>query len=329
MTWRGEPTWDRVFDPTPSQWGLRGDPFAWFLLRARLCLLNLPADQADDREALRTAFQEVIGPDLDDPSLPETLHVPHFAFGGMSSGSVHLHHWRARLLPLLVGRAAEARAAATGRDSHLRWPGEIAAAARPRDPREELADLAKNGEWERMFALLQEHPDVLSANSWRPSGRSLFTPLHQAAWHGAGLREVERLIERGAWRTLRTADGRRAVDIARGRGHDHLLDILEPAPLRELDEDLLRLLDLNLAAVIEGRIRPHLDVVLRHPQCEVLTEVDGDGLWYPVPGMHGGFKIALREDHLYVESWMRTVGGSGQAHLITRDGAVLASVGFV
>lgn len=140
---------------------------------------------------------------------------------------------------------------------------------------------------------------------------------------------VERLVDMGAWRTLRANDGRRALDVAHDRGHNHLLEALQPVPLLTVDEDVLAGLDLHLAAVVEGRIRPQLDVQLRHPQCAVLTEIEGRTLWYPVPGMYGGFKVELREDHLYVESWMRPVDGSGQGHLVTRDGAILARTGFV
>lgn len=322
--------WDLVFEPTPSEWGLRGDPYAWFLLRARLSLAELPEDPAEDRAVLRNALGEVVGLNLDDRLLPETLYVRAFAFGGMSSGVVDLHHWRDRLVPLLVDRAAQARAGVPAKALARvpRWQGVVCAAAERSDPRERLADIAKAGDWDRAFALLHERPHVLSANSWRPSGASNFTPLHQAAWHGASVPVVERLVELGAWRTLRAGNGRRPVDIARQHGHDHLLDVLEPAPLRKVDEDVLGRLDLHLAAVVEGRIRPQLDAQLRHPQSEVLTEVEGHMLWYPIPGMYGGFRVELREDHLYVESWIRIVGGSGQAHLVTRDGAVLARAGF-
>ncbi len=44
--------------------------------------------------------------------------------------------------------------------------------------------------------------------------------------------------------------------------------------------------------------------------------------------MYGGFNIQLREDHLYVESWCRVVGGSGQAHVVSRDGYTLVRAGL-
>lgn len=56
-------------------------------------------------------------------------------------------------------------------------------------------------------------------------------------------------------------------------------------------------------------------------------------LWFPVPGMYGGFSYWLedrREDlALVVESWSRVVGGSGQRHEITERGIALLDEGFV
>jgi hypothetical protein len=51
--------------------------------------------------------------------------------------------------------------------------------------------------------------------------------------------------------------------------------------------------------------------------------------WSPVPGMYGGFDISLVQDLLGVKSGCRVVGGSGQAHLITTEGAILVDEGFV
>ena len=51
--------------------------------------------------------------------------------------------------------------------------------------------------------------------------------------------------------------------------------------------------------------------VLRYPPVEILHEVRGKRVWFPVPGMYGGFDITLRHDVLDVKSWCRVVGGSG------------------
>ena len=47
-----------------------------------------------------------------------------------------------------------------------------------------------------------------------------------------------------------------------------------------------------------------------------------------LPVNHGGFSIQLLRGYLYVESWIRVVGGSGQAHVITHEGVVLVQEGF-
>lgn len=192
-----------------------------------------------------------------------------------------------------------------------------------------LADAAKNGDWDRVLAAVSGTDRSLTPNDWRPGGASLYTPLHQAAWHGAPLPVVERLIDMGAWRTLRTEKGQRALDIAAEKEHRQLLGILEPVIHRHVDPNSLDRLDLHLAALIETRIRPQIETRLRHPACEVLTEIPEGTLWYPVPGMYGGFNVELREHHLYVESWSRVVGGSGQAHVVTAQGSTLVNEGFV
>lgn len=194
--------------------------------------------------------------------------------------------------------------------------------------RRTLADAARDGNWGQVFAMLQSDK-TLSANHSRPGGKSLYAPLHQAAWHGAPVGVVQQLIDLGAWRTLRTAKGDTAFDIARDKGHRHLVDILTPKTPPRDDLAVIDSLDLQLAELVESRIRPQLDIELRHPACSVLTEIPSRSLWYPVPGMYGGFSIQLRENHLFVKSWSRIVGGSGEAHVITQEGRFLVDRGFV
>ena len=73
--------------------------------------------------------------------------------------------------------------------------------------------------------LLAEHPELV--NSCRPGGPSLYAPLHQAA-HGGAPIEVVRRFEMGAWRTLQNSRGERPLDVADLKGHNHLLQVLEP-----------------------------------------------------------------------------------------------------
>lgn len=56
-------------------------------------------------------------------------------------------------------------------------------------------------------------------------------------------------------------------------------------------------------------------------------------MWFPVPGMYGGFSYRLEsigvDAKLMAESWGRVVGGSGQRHEITSEGSRLVEEGFV
>jgi hypothetical protein len=56
-------------------------------------------------------------------------------------------------------------------------------------------------------------------------------------------------------------------------------------------------------------------------------------MWFPVPGMYGGFSYRLEaagvEAKLVSESWSRVVGGSGQRHEVTSEGSRLVEEGFV
>lgn len=192
--------------------------------------------------------------------------------------------------------------------------------------RDALADASRAGTWREVFALLDRDPDLV--NAWRIGGASWFAPLHQAAWHGAPVDVVAELLERGAWRTLPAANGQTPQQIAVEHGHDATAELLV-AGLREDRLSLHRRLDAELNALIDRRIRPQIRSELRFPVTAVLTEVGDVPMWFPVPGMYGGFSIRLMRSYLFVESWSRMVGGSGQAHVITAEGTTLVEEGFV
>jgi hypothetical protein len=78
---------------------------------------------------------------------------------------------------------------------------------------DELARLTYGGLWDDVLALLVRQPDLVNAAS---SGKG-YAPLHQAAWHGAGLPVIGALLALGADRRLSTKDGKTARDIARSR----------------------------------------------------------------------------------------------------------------
>lgn len=213
--------------------------------------------------------------------------------------------------------------------------------------RHQLADAAKAGDWPLVLRLLDQPGTPLTANDWRPGGTAWFTPLHQAAWHGAPTSVAEELVARGALRSLTDSRGRIALDIrternsaefaAKGAGTDsHMLlraalapptSPLSPARIRALDDHLAGLIESRVSGVLyEGR---DPQAVLRYPPVAIMHETPARRLWFPVPGMHGGFDIQLRDGYLEVASWCRVVGGSGQRHVITEDRTTLVEEGFV
>lgn len=214
----------------------------------------------------------------------------------------------------------------------------------------ECADAAKVGDWATVFELLDDDELHVDINGWRPGGTTWFTVLHQAAWHGAPNEVAAELIQRGALKSLTDARGRTAHELRceRDLKADNPKDIAAqqrkslilrtrylkppPSPLARYE---VHALEWHLAEVIDSRICGVLydgrdpQRVLRYPPVEILHEVPGQRIWFPVPGMYGGFDITLVQNRLDVKSWCRVVGGSGQAHVVTTQGAILVDQGFV
>ena len=92
--------------------------------------------------------------------------------------------------------------------------------------RRALAGAAKAYNWQKVLKILNEHPDLV--NSTRPGGKSLYTPLHQAADGGAPVEIVQQLLDLGASTTAQNAKGERPVDVAKRKGHQDLAQRLEP-----------------------------------------------------------------------------------------------------
>jgi ADP-ribosyl-[dinitrogen reductase] hydrolase len=191
--------------------------------------------------------------------------------------------------------------------------------------RDAIANAAKAYEWTTLFLLLESHPDLV--NGWRLGGTSWYAPLHQAARGGAPGEVVERLLALGAWRTLRTRKGELPVDIARQHGHERIVSLLEPKPVREVDAGALERMQGHFHEVIRGRIA-NLDGILeklRLPELVPLTEYPRAKIWFAVPGMYGGFSFWLESDRaspmLMSESSCRVVEGSGEVHEVTPAGA--------
>jgi hypothetical protein len=196
----------------------------------------------------------------------------------------------------------------------------------------ELADAARDYNWSRVFDLVSQHPELV--NCCRPGGTSLFAPLHQAAYGGAPIEVVRRLIELGAWRTLQNARGERPIDVAEREGHERLRTVLEPVYRYRVPIGVLVKIQSHFHAVIGGRaddlVKEH---ALRLPELEPLLGLERPRMWFAVPGMYGGFSYGFEsfgvDAKLIAESWCRVVGGSGQRHEITSEGSRLLDEGFV
>lgn len=198
--------------------------------------------------------------------------------------------------------------------------------------RSALADAARAYNWSRVFELLSERPEFV--NTSRLGGKSLYSPLHQAAHGGAAVDVVQRLIGLGAWRTLQNARGERPIDVAQRRGHSALLEVLAPVYRHRVPIGVLLKIQAYFHDVIRGRAeRLVQEHALRLPELEPLLELDRPQMWFAVPGMYGGFKYRLEsegvEAKLVSESWCRVVDGSGQRHEITSEGSKLIEEGFV
>jgi hypothetical protein len=198
--------------------------------------------------------------------------------------------------------------------------------------RQSLADAAKKYDWPSVLAILGSHQTLV--NTTRPGGSSLYAPLHQAAHGGAPVEVVLKLVELGAWRTLQNSRGERPLDVARKRGHSHLDGLLAPVMKRNVPLGILLKMQFHFHAVIRERVRNVVtDQGLRLPELEPLLEFDMLNVWFPIPGMYGGFEYRLETDgveaKLITESWCRVAEGSGQRHEITSAGSKLVAEGFV
>lgn len=93
-----------LFVREPIQWGLRGDLWLWRALAERLRHEPLPDTRGALDATLRMAIAREVGRPLTSPH-DDSVFVPRFAHGGMSSGVVSLPWWRDTGLPKLLRRA--------------------------------------------------------------------------------------------------------------------------------------------------------------------------------------------------------------------------------
>ena len=202
--------------------------------------------------------------------------------------------------------------------------------------RDALSDAVEEGHWAHVATLLDrtddDLPDALNANTLRVGDPTGMAPLHHAAIQGAHPSVIDELVARGAWRSLRTADGLTAEALARGLGHAELADQLRPQPVLGMDDETVADLEVFLRALVEVRTR-RLGRQLRPPQLGPLLEHPQATMWVGIPGMYGGFACRWADDPggptVEVRSWSRVIGGSGREHHVTVDGVELVARGLL
>ena len=92
-----------IFTPEPDQWGLRGDPFLWQLLKEQYQTVELPYPPKVLREEILRIFADLTG-ELPEPG--KHYYVDQFAktHVGMSTGCISGDFWQATAIPLLMER---------------------------------------------------------------------------------------------------------------------------------------------------------------------------------------------------------------------------------
>ncbi|KAL0468339.1 hypothetical protein QR685DRAFT_573632 [Neurospora intermedia] len=156
--------------------------------------------------------------------------------------------------------------------------------------RDELSEAVYWGDWDVVFNKLEEGFRTfgeLWGNAPRVKDRAqyhhltMWTPLHQAVYHHAPVHVVERLLEYGAFIF-------------------HLYDILQPVIKRPLPPGTLQRIEYNFHRLICSEIGQRVDTAkLYLPALEVLTELDGEAVWFPIKFGHPGagylFQLLGRE----------------------------------
>lgn len=218
-------------------------------------------------------------------------------------------------------------------DSSRKWDGALTVQGMNGElirQRNEIARAVAVNDWVATLPILTENQELVNAALRK--GRSWSTLLHWATAIDAPKEFVLELTRLGAFRTVCDPAGKRAVDIVADKRRSTLIGILEPElQLCVCPEYLLCMQELFHGLVRAAMIRYHVTVPLRLPQLSILTETRGNHIWFPVPGMAGGFSFWLeKQENSYVlisESWSRIWAGS-MRHRITPVEVILLECDF-
>lgn len=202
-----------------------------------------------------------------------------------------------------------------------------------------LANFTEKGAWEEALHFIEDHHHLINTSRLRTRPKEgedaenesktfLWTPLHWAASsEDAGLDIIERLLHFGALKSLETAIGETAHDIAFGRNRpNEILEALEvPYSVKKNKEAIEKIREVA-HTIIEDRVG---DIITENgmqlPQIQILWEVSnecGESMMYPVLGMRGGYSLDLdvEDNKLYIVGWTRADGGEEIRHVINSKG---------
>jgi ADP-ribosylglycohydrolase len=217
--------------------------------------------------------------------------------------------------------------AAEGRERLTRyWDGVIRAKhGKPITEKGRIQAALESADWAGFLRLLHDNPKLVNAVLSRR--RSWCHVLHQAARCHAPVDLLDELIGLGAFRTITDSSGRRPLDIVTKEASDDLFTSLQPCIEHPVDpERLARIQELFHGLIRSVMLVFKVSLQMRLPQLSVLTEIKDLAVWFPIPGMYGGFHFWLDNADdgavLIAESSCR-VSGEVMCHRITPIEVVL------
>ncbi|CAL4182534.1 unnamed protein product, partial [Meganyctiphanes norvegica] len=189
-----------------------------------------------------------------------------------------------------------------------------------------LIDLAESYNWNDLLEKIEtqyyfiDYCRLVADDSTEPP--KLFTPLHFAAEGKAPKEVIEKLIDKGASLTLKSNEGETPYDIAvRQNLPEDVVSLLQlPEDIR-MQEDEIKKMEEGLHKTILKRVKDLIDEYkVQLPQVAYMYEKGN--YFCSIPMMYGGFHVKDHQDGIETYSFIRICGGSGQMHLIKRNGKV-------
>ena len=90
-----------LFDPRPSWWGFRGDPYLWDELKDHFVSVPLPRSRNELESAIIAGYEKLTGHPF---SKTEHFKIDRYPQSGMSGGGISPQFWQETGLPLLLSR---------------------------------------------------------------------------------------------------------------------------------------------------------------------------------------------------------------------------------